>query len=104
MTTRLALLALLFAACGVPADQLEVTGAASALSVSQPQDPACPATWAEARMLCNDSPCTTLNMHCWYPGVGDQLPNGQWAPGLLSCFDQSGGTSDAGVGEWRCSQ
>jgi hypothetical protein len=101
MTTRLTLLALLFAACG-PADQLEVDGASSALVITAPQDPSCPATWAEARRLCNDTPCTTLNQRCWYPGVGDQLPSGEWAPGLLSCFDQSGGTS--GIGEWRCAQ
>ena len=36
--------------------------------------------------------------------VGDELLTGEFARGLLSCFDQSGGTSDAGVGEWRCSQ
>jgi hypothetical protein len=101
MTTRFALVALLFAACGDPADQLEVT-AASQTIVSAPQQPGCPATWAEARMLCNDATACTTGSRCSYPGVGDQLPDGRWADGALICFDRTG--TNASTGVWVCAQ
>lgn len=105
MTLRLALIVLSLTACG-PADHVEVTASPilAGSTAASSNAPGCPATWQDARLLCNERVDCTLGTSCSYPGVGDQLPDGRWADGLLLCFDQSGGTGDAGVGEWRCAQ
>ena len=100
MTSRLVLLSLLLAACG-PAESVEVNAVDQTIVSTTPQ-PGCPATWADARLLCNDATACTIGARCSYPGVGDQMPDGRWADGALICFDQTG--TNASVGEWRCAQ
>jgi len=102
MIFRAALLALCFVSCGV-ADQVQASAAPIVVS-SAPAE--CPPTWQEARAWCGAAEAggCVLGTRCSYPGVGDQLPDGRWADGLLICFDQTGGTGDAGVGEWACAQ
>lgn len=56
---------------------------------------ACPATWREARQLAT---CHTPELHCWYPAVGDAVPNGRggycWATALYRCaLELDGGTA-----------
>lgn len=100
MTSRLALIAFFFAACG-PAEFAQVSAVNQTIVSSTPA-PGCPATWAEARALCQDVTACTVGARCSYPGVGDQLPDGRWADGALICFDQTG--TNASTGEWRCAQ
>ncbi len=122
MNTRSLLIAIALLtsfACGLPPDaehsashlEAAATGGATVRAGStpgsgSPQNPAaCPPTWAEARKLCSggSSACPS-GMNCWYPGVGDALASGGWAPGLLGCFDPSAAGIDAGTAEWRCAQ
>ena len=102
MTSRLALMAFLFVACG-PAEKAEVNAVDQTIVAGSANPSGCPATWLEARMLCQNQVACSVGSRCSYPGVGDQLPDGRWADGALICFDQSG-TNDAGMGDWRCAQ
>ena len=45
-------------------------------------------------------PCAIDGLECWYPGVGDGLPDGCNASALLRCTSDF---SDAGA-EWRAAQ
>jgi len=86
-----------------------VSGAAPLAEV--PQVPAtsnpssCPATWAEARVLCDADAATgaacSADLQCWYPGMGDGLPDGTFAPGLLEC---STDPSHPSPNRWLCAQ
>lgn len=97
MSLRLTLLALAFAACG-PDRSAASTTTDSITSATQAN---CPATWPDARKLCDTAGCTGAT-RCIYPHMGDQLGPSQsdWADAVLGCFD----ATDAGIGEWRCAQ
>ena len=59
----------------------------------------CPSTYSYAF---SGRPCENDGLKCWYPGAGDQEPNGCWAAALLTC--SSAFARDGGGPEWRAAQ
>jgi hypothetical protein len=69
--------------------------------------PECPATYKGA----TTARCSPVGLKCWYPGVGDGMPDGCYATALLACVADGetdggtdGGDGGAGTGSWRAAQ
>src|SRR5262249_32670115 len=69
-----------------PASSGARTSTGSSCSSPPANNPAgCPANYSFALA---GQPCSMPELECWYPGVGDTLPNGCNATALLRCTTQ----------------
>lgn len=106
------LFAVVLAGCGLPHEAGDavtslagIAPATTTRGTGAPENSAqCPPSFWEARERCAAAAPCVGEVKCWYPEAGDHLNSGERAPGLLMCFDTSGGVPDAGASEWRCGQ